>query len=46
MISKISQKERVLLLMGGSSPEREVSMDSGNECFSALKTNGYEGVKL
>ena len=46
MISKISQKERVLLLMGGSSPEREVSMDSGNECFSALKTIGYDVIKL
>tara|TARA_B100001057_G_scaffold482396_1_gene557675 strand:- start:63352 stop:64269 length:918 start_codon:yes stop_codon:yes gene_type:complete len=46
MISKITQKERVLLLMGGSSPEREVSMDSGNECFSALKTIGYDVIKL
>ena len=46
MISKITQKEKVLLLMGGSSPEREVSMDSGNECFSALKTIGYDVIKL
>ncbi len=46
MISKITQKERVLLLMGGSSPEREVSMDSGNECFSALKIIGYDVIKL
>jgi len=46
MISKISKNERILLLMGGLSAEREVSLDSGNECFSALKTIGYDVISL
>jgi D-alanine-D-alanine ligase len=32
----------VALLMGGWSPEREVSLASGRECAKALKDRGYE----
>jgi len=34
-------KKRVTVLMGGTSAEREVSLDSGNACADALKTAGY-----
>ncbi len=35
-------RKRVLLLMGGWSPEREVSLSSGRECAKALRERGYE----
>ena len=33
----------VALLMGGWSPEREVSLSSGYECSKALENHGYRG---
>jgi D-alanine-D-alanine ligase len=33
--------KRVALLMGGWSPEREVSLSSGTECAKALRDRGY-----
>ena len=36
---------RVLVLMGGLSAEREVSLVSGRECAAALRTKGYEVVE-
>jgi len=33
---------RVVVLMGGWSAEREVSLSSGDECAKALKAEGYE----
>jgi D-alanine-D-alanine ligase len=35
-------RKRVLLLMGGWSPEREVSLSSGGECAKALEERGYD----
>ncbi len=35
-------KRSVALLMGGWSPEREVSLSSGRECAKALRRRGYE----
>jgi D-alanine-D-alanine ligase len=38
-------KQDVALLMGGWSPEREVSLSSGRECAKALRDRGY-GVRV
>ena len=37
---------RVVVLMGGPSAEREVSLSSGRECSAALRQSGYEVVEL
>lgn len=37
---------RVLILMGGESQEREVSLRSGQAVYEALQDSGYEAVKL
>ena len=36
-----AMKKNVALLMGGWSPEREVSLSSGRECAKALRDRGY-----
>jgi D-alanine-D-alanine ligase len=40
------QKERILVLMGGYSQEREVSLRSGAAVFNALKNLGYNTTVL
>lgn len=37
---------KVVVLMGGPSAEREVSLSSGDECAKALAGEGYEVVKI
>lgn len=37
---------RVVVLMGGPSAEREVSLSSGKECAEALRSEGYDVVEL
>lgn len=37
---------KVVVLMGGPSAEREVSLSSGRECAAALRGEGYEVVEL
>jgi len=37
---------RVVVLMGGPSAEREVSLSSGRECAAALRTAGYEVAEV
>ena len=37
---------KVVVLMGGSSFEREVSLSSGRECAAALRGEGFEVVEL
>jgi D-alanine-D-alanine ligase len=37
---------KVVVLMGGSSSEREVSLSSGRECADALRQAGFEVVEL
>jgi len=37
---------RVVVLMGGPSAEREVSLSSGTECAAALREAGYEVVEV
>ena len=36
------KNKKVLVVLGGTSGEREVSIDSGNACLKALKNKGYE----
>ena len=35
-------KKKILLLMGGISPEREISIQSGNQCKRAILNLGYD----
>ncbi len=44
MSSRTSPK--VVVLMGGPSAEREVSLSSGRECATALRSEGYQVVEL
>jgi D-alanine-D-alanine ligase len=37
---------RVAVLMGGTSSEREVSLDSGSNCLDALKRQGVDAYKV
>jgi D-alanine-D-alanine ligase len=37
---------RVAVLMGGTSSEREVSLDSGSNCLEALKRQGVDAYKV
>ncbi|HUF55191.1 MAG TPA: D-alanine--D-alanine ligase [Thermohalobaculum sp.] len=37
---------RVVVLMGGPSAEREVSLSSGRECAGALRQAGYEAIEV
>ena len=39
-------KKHVAVLMGGWSPEREVSLDTGNGCAKALEDAGYPVTKV
>lgn len=38
--------QRIAVLMGGESVEREVSLVSGRECAGALRRNGYDVVEI
>lgn len=38
--------KRVAVLLGGLSPEREVSLESGRNCSQALRTLGYDVVDI
>ena len=38
--------QRVAVLMGGPSAEREVSLSSGRECASALRSEGFDVVEI
>ncbi|MGQ9602063.1 MAG: D-alanine--D-alanine ligase family protein [Candidatus Bipolaricaulia bacterium] len=38
--------QRIGVLMGGLSPEREVSLRSGENVYQALKARGYKAIKL
>ena len=40
------RKKRVLLILGGESKERKVSLSSGNACFKAIKKLGYSVKKF
>ena len=38
--------KRVAVLLGGLSPEREVSLVSGRDCANALREEGFEVVEI
>ena len=38
----MKKKKKILLLMGGISPEREISIQSGNQCKKAILNLGYD----
>ena len=38
----MKNKRKILLLMGGISPEREISIQSGNQCKKAILNLGYD----
>ena len=47
MVGKLAGAgSRVVVLMGGLSAEREVSLSSGHECAKALRVAGYDVVAL
>ena len=35
------KNKKILVILGGESGEREVSLDSGRACIKALKKKGY-----
>tara|TARA_Y100001970_G_C14047556_1_gene757136 strand:+ start:35 stop:964 length:930 start_codon:yes stop_codon:yes gene_type:complete len=39
-------KKRILVILGGSSKEREISLKSGESCIKALKKNGFIVLRL
>ncbi len=41
-MSNVIRKPNILLLMGGVSPEREVSLESGKVCLKAIRDLGYD----
>jgi len=45
-ISNARDFGRVAVLMGGTSSEREVSLDSGSNCLDALKRQGVDAYKV
>ena len=36
------KNKKVLVVLGGNSGERKVSLESGRACIKALKRNGYK----
>ncbi|WP_116810345.1 D-alanine--D-alanine ligase [Steroidobacter cummioxidans] len=45
-ISNAKEFGRVAVLMGGTSSEREVSLDSGSNCLDALQRQGVDAYKV
>ncbi len=43
---RITPKKQVAVLMGGTSAEREVSLESGRQCANALRDNGYDVYEI
>jgi len=41
-----SEPSRVVVLMGGPSAEREVSLSTGSECAKALRGEGYDVIEV
>jgi D-alanine-D-alanine ligase len=46
MDKKLLRKKRIAVLMGGTSPEREVSLRSGSAVYKALKSRRYDVISL
>jgi len=41
----VKNKKKILVLMGGMSRERPVSIQSGRACYNAIKKLGYNVYK-
>ena len=39
-------KKKILVILGGNSREREISLESGKSCILALKKIGYKVLKF
>ena len=39
-------KKKIVVLLGGISPEKEISLKSGNAVFQAVENLGYEAIKI
>src|SRR5574344_1077990 len=46
VIQKINKEAKIAVLCGGMSSEKEVSVRSGKNCFSAMKRLGYKNAEL
>ena len=42
----MSKKKRILVVLGGNSREREISLETGKSCIKALKKAGYKILKF
>ena len=42
----MSKKKRILVVLGGASRERKVSLETGKSCIKALKKAGYKTLKF
>ncbi len=42
----MSKKKKILVILGGSSREREISLESGKSCIKVLKQLGYKVLKF
>ncbi len=40
------RKKKILVILGGNSKEREISLETGKSCIRALKKAGYKTVKF
>ena len=36
------KKKKILVVMGGKSKERQISLNSGKQCLKAIKKMGYQ----
>src|SRR3990172_9320214 len=46
MLLESLKRKKVGVLMGGTSREREISLKSGEACFKALDSKGYQVVAI
>jgi len=42
----LSKKKRILVILGGNSRERKISLETGKSCIKALKKVGYKILKF
>ena len=45
-IKKAADFGKVAVMMGGTAAEREISLNSGNAVYQALKTNGVDVIAI
>ena len=42
----LKNKKKILVILGGDSRERNISLETGKSCISALKKVGYQTIKF